>query len=173
MKYKALISTISIMIIAFSSLAQVTGTFIDVRDSIVYKTVQMDGQIWMAENLKYKTDSNSWCYDNNDSLCLKYGKLYSWEVAKKACPCGWHLPNDQEWQTMEIEGNVSDIILGGYRIANDVYIDKDYNGYWWSSSGYYVLYNWNRYMNYFDSWSQRYMNNLNKNSGLSVRCVKD
>ncbi len=52
--------------------------------------------MWMAENLNYKS-ANSWVYGNDEKNAPKYGRLYSWESAKAACPNGWRLPNDKEW----------------------------------------------------------------------------
>jgi uncharacterized protein (TIGR02145 family) len=50
----------------------------------------------MGANLNYQT-GNSWCYDNNASNCNKYGRLYDWNTATKACPAGWRLPTNEEW----------------------------------------------------------------------------
>ena len=77
----------------------VMGVMIDSRDGQTYKTVTIGTQIWMAENLNYET-TNSYCYDDDPSNCSKYGRLYTWAAATTACPIGWHLPSDDEWNTL-------------------------------------------------------------------------
>ena len=103
------------------------GEILDERDGQVYKTVQIEEQIWMAENLNYvdsaKTPSllkNSWCYDNDQKRCDVAGRLYTWAAAmdfvktgcgygsacsltlpvQGICPLGWHLPSDAEWESL-------------------------------------------------------------------------
>jgi len=90
--------------------AQQQGTFTDTRDNKTYKTVTIGSQTWLAENLSFNATSGTKCYQNNPEMCKKYGVLYTWDAALSACPAGWHLPSDIEWQTM-VE------FLGGEEIA--------------------------------------------------------
>jgi len=115
----------------------------------------------MAENLNYDS-SGSKCYNNDPVNCKKYGRLYDWEMAMKACPEGWHLPNDKEWQTLldlvggekagknlksksgwsgfgAVPGNGSDkynfsALSGGYGSSGGNFYYVGNGGYWWSAS---------------------------------------
>jgi len=80
--------------------AEFEFAFIDTRNGKKYKTTVIDGKVWMAENLNFKTQSGSWFYDDNPDNGEKYGRLYDWETASTVCPTGWHLPSRQEWQDL-------------------------------------------------------------------------
>ncbi len=72
----------------------------------------------MAENLNYAVDG-SFCYDNSESNCTLYGRLYIWAAVmgvastynsvtlgdsvnhQGICPDGWHVPRSSEWTTLE------------------------------------------------------------------------
>jgi uncharacterized protein (TIGR02145 family)/uncharacterized repeat protein (TIGR02543 family) len=182
----------------FVSPTVTSGTFYDSRNSKTYKTVKINNQTWMAENLNYPTDS-SWCYGNADSNCVKYGRLYGWNAAMSACPPGWHLPTRQEWgelatATGGIGTNGSSgwagknlkatsgwngtdnygfsALPGGYRYTNGSFHNAGYDsGYWWTATEGESSGAYGRDIYSYYVFMSEYA--TSKSVGNSVRCVQD
>jgi uncharacterized protein (TIGR02145 family) len=68
----------------------------DPRDGRTYPVVRLAGRSWLASNLDFKT-AESWCYNNDQSRCTDFGRLYSLEAARIACIPGWELPSEADW----------------------------------------------------------------------------
>jgi uncharacterized protein (TIGR02145 family) len=77
------------------------GTFTDERDGHEYKWVKIGNQIWMAENLAYQTSTGSYAYGNDENNVATYGRLYTLEAAQSACPVGWRLPSEADWEALK------------------------------------------------------------------------
>lgn len=90
-----------------SPIAGIPDTPITDFEGNTYNTVKIGDQVWMAENLKAKFTSDgtevveAYIYDNNESNLDEYGRLYTWEAAKKPFIEGWHLPSEAEWNILE------------------------------------------------------------------------
>ena len=177
-----------------ASFAQSAGTFKDSHDGKTYRTVKVGTAVWMAENLNFAA-KGSVCYENKDANCVKYGRLYDWDTALKACPAGYHLPSDDEWTALvnyaggeEKAGKMLksskgwksavginyygfSALPGGYGYADGSFYNAGNNGDWWSATGDDANGAWIRGMYYNDGSVGR--GNGSKSSLFSVRCVKD
>jgi hypothetical protein len=112
-------ATIALLLVCIAVFAQQKGSFVDTRDKKTYKTVEIGEQVWMAQNLDYHGSDGylGLCYGAEPRKnimkvenCKKYGRLYDWAEAGQACPEGWHLPSDKEWQILVD-------FAGGYEVA--------------------------------------------------------
>jgi uncharacterized protein (TIGR02145 family) len=98
-----------------------------------YNTTEIGTQCWMAQNMNVgiRIDSNlspsnngiieKYCINNEEDSCSVYGGLYNWnefmqysitEKAKGICPDGWHIPSENEWDTL-VEFLGGNLIAGG------------------------------------------------------------
>lgn len=74
--------------------------FTDTRDGQKYMVRNFGNSVWMIENLNYRTKNS--VYFKNDSIkyASEFGRLYSFSDASIACPEGWHLPSEIEWENL-------------------------------------------------------------------------
>ena len=158
--YVAILSGKIVRDIEKSNSLSAEETFKDSRDNKEYRIKKIGGQIWMAENLNYGGTNNNIgrYYDDNPDNGKKYGRLYTWEQAIEACPVGWHLPTNEEWQALinfiggdniagaKLKsksdwkiGGTDDFLFsalpGGLRFSsNGKFYNIGYKGVWWSAT---------------------------------------
>jgi uncharacterized protein (TIGR02145 family) len=118
-----------------------------------------DGKEWTTANLNVDT-SPSYCYDDAEPNCSRYGRLYTWESAQRGCRSlggGWRLPTDDEWRRMaDAYGGVGNdsleigratyaalaaggasgfnAVLGGNRSVDGKYERLEAHGFYWTAS---------------------------------------
>jgi len=142
-------------------------------------------------------------FENEPLYNIPYGKLYNWFAVmdpRNICPSGWHVPEESEWSTLisflggnEVAGNVlKETGIAHWKPNNDFatnssgftalpggarspFIGISYPalslGLFWSATpfddekaiGYYL----------FDAYQSIHTQEYQKQTGFSVRCVKD
>lgn len=197
-----------------------TGTVTDI-DGNVYQTIRIGDQWWMMENLEvthyrngepipHVTDDTTWSgltsgaycnYNNYTDNVATYGRLYNWyavDDTSNIAPEGWHVPTDEEWQTLidylgssVASGKLKETgtthwtspntgatnesgftaLPGGLRISsNGSFYNMGYYADFWSSAGYSGG-AWFRRLTYDNS--QVVYGSSDKRNCRSVRCVRD
>jgi uncharacterized protein (TIGR02145 family) len=155
------------------------------------------GKQWTTQNLSVQSVP-SYCYADLEHNCRQYGRLYTWESARRACHSlgdGWRLPTDDEWRQLAkqyggmhddapdggkeayqalLTGGRSgfDALLGGGRSQNGDYARQEGHGFYWTATE-------------SDSATARYYNfghgtmslyrqtDGEKERAFSARCVRD
>src|SRR5262245_21578750 len=163
-----------------------------------------DGRQWTTENLDLHILGfsinvlQSYCYEDSELNCRRYGRLYSWENARRVCQMlgdGMRLPTDDEWrQLAKHYGGVSEdaddrgkaaykgllaggssgfnALLGGGRSDDGQYARLEAHGFYWTAS---EIDGGNAWFYNFGKGGQA----LHRQSGgekqraFSVRCVRD
>jgi len=186
-KYLLFFSSLAFLLMQVKIYGQTTDSITDSRDRQVYRTVQIGEQTWLAENMNYVSE-NSWCYDNNSSLCITYGRLYDWESAKLACPNGWRLPSKSDFETLlsNVGGSGNNAFhalrdggssgfnayTGGWRNNTGEFNNIESYGFWWSATefpgnvvSYLNIDNDGRNIRVYEDYEGEW--------GFSVRCILD
>jgi uncharacterized protein (TIGR02145 family) len=118
-----------------------------------------DGKHWMTRNLDVNV-MPSYCYEEAELNCRRYGRLYTWESARRVCQSlgdRWRLPTDDEWRQLAKDyGGVSEdsadkgkaaykallaggnsgfnAVLGGGRDDAGQYARLEAHGFYWTAS---------------------------------------
>ncbi len=166
---------------------------VDTRDQKQYNTVKIGTQFWMAENLNYDTYDGAYCHGNDTDNCNKYGKLYEWDEATFACPNGWRLPSNEDWQILidylgenaghkirsdhgwNAEGNGDNssgfnALPASYFTSYGEFMELGSYTFFWSSTeedGYKA---WSTQLSYDSEIVRKYF--YSKNNAFSVRCLR-
>lgn len=162
-------------------------------DGNTYDTVVLGTQVWLTENLKttkyndgypipLAEENESWAstgraaycwYQNNQDYKDTYGAIYNWYAAQLheyICPVGYHVPTEEEWETLieYFNNSSSDVnesfktIHTGIRELDGSFTKSSYGGWWaYSPLGACV----NTGLNDFGY--------MPANAGFSIRCVKN
>ena len=155
-----------------------------------------DGKEWTTANLDVNV-SPSYCYDDAEPNCRRYGRMYTWESAQQVCRSlgdNWRLPTDDEWrQLARLYGGVSsdsadkgkasftallsggssgfNAVLGGNRSAGQ-YARLEAHGFYWTASendaATAPFYNFGKNGGAFHRQPQG-----EKQMAISVRCIRE
>jgi uncharacterized protein (TIGR02145 family) len=71
--------------------------FIDPRDNNIYKTIVVNGNVWLAEDLRFNSEnSHNPFYDDPVAGVYSDVRMY-WPDDYDAIPEGWRIPTKEEW----------------------------------------------------------------------------
>jgi uncharacterized protein (TIGR02145 family) len=155
-----------------------------------------DGKQWTTHNLDVNI-TPSYCYADAELNCRRYGRLYTWESAQRACQAlgdGWRLPTDDEWrQLAKHYGGVSEdsadkgkaaykallaggtsgfnALLGGGRSDDGQYARLEAHGFYWTASEIDAATGWSYNFGRGGVALHR-QSGGGKRNAFSVRCVK-
>lgn len=192
------LSSSSVVVSSSSVAVWVCGDSTVSRGGVEYKTVLINEQCWTKENMKYvPSTGTTMCYDNLESNCETYGRLYDYEAAALACPSGFRLPTQEEMIAMQ-EYSGADMYDAGKHLKTttgwtgengDDFLgfsalpggrcDEEQTcrnigatGYWWTSTE--KVKNSNHYTLFLtgDTDSFSASTTMDNDQYISVRCVK-
>jgi uncharacterized protein (TIGR02145 family) len=164
----------------------------------IYSSKRMaDGKQWTTHNLDADI-MPSYCYEDAELNCRRYGRLYTWESARRVCQSfgdRWRLPTDDEWRQMaKAYGGVSEdsddrgkaayktllaggssgfnALLGGGRSDDGQYARLEAHGFYWTASESDPASGW--YYNFGRGGQALHrQSGGEKQRAFSVRCVRE
>ncbi len=95
-------------------------------------SISINGLNWMTSNLMTNSPGGSWCPNNKESDCAKYGRLYLFKNAQNICPQGWRLPSKAEWKALS-QADIRQLNLSKSGVYDKTFRDLNRKAYYWSS----------------------------------------
>jgi uncharacterized protein (TIGR02145 family) len=156
-------AAVVVLSITLGAIGGVAGTLLLANEQTSSRTVtssrMADEKEWTTTNLNVNVQP-SYCYDDAEPNCRRYGRLYPWESAPRACRSlgdDWRLPSDDEWRqlakhyggiledsndsgeatykALSIGGSSGfDAVLGGSRMPDGLYERLAAHGFYWTAS---------------------------------------
>ena len=99
--------------------------FKDPRDGQKYRLVKIADRTWFADNVNFEAEG-SFCLEDDANNCMAYGRLYTWDAAKKACPAGYRLPAQADFESLWNAAGAD--YNAGYLLKTDYGWKGDTNG---------------------------------------------
>lgn len=156
-----------------------------------------DGKLWTTRNLDIEV-TGSFCYDDLPQNCRRYGRLYTWAAAQRACGAlgpSWRLPSNDEWRALVtqfgglreetadlgraaydalVAGGRSglEIVFGGGRATDGTYARGDAHGFYWTASESDDLHAWLYNLGRNGQSVNRHRDG-EKARAFAVRCISD
>lgn len=181
-----------------------------------YKTIKIGKQVWMAENLRtthlndntqipkvsftltwsdIRTPGYNWCEEDSLSYNTAFGAKYNWFTVNtgRLCPAGWHVPSDDEWETLVSFLGGSEFAASKLKETGTIHwispndwatnesgftalpgINSGFFEGWWTttpinSESFPVV--WGYGINYDNSQLNR--SDIQSTAGMNVRCMQD
>lgn len=161
-------------------------------------TIYTCGNLYLQEDQVYKYQ---WVYNDNEVNVAVYGRLYTWYAVtdpRGVCPVGWHIATEQEWEQLKknytkdaalplmdnsgkywepvknIKPNNSTgftALPAGQRTYSYYFDELNKMGHWWTSTTLNDEYANRISIRYSDKFLV--FHSSHKNTGLSVRCIKN
>ena len=107
--------------------AETEHQFTDERDGHDYWYTEVDGTMWMTQNLGWRGAGAP--FYNSEIMAEVLGQYYTWDDARTACPEGWRLPSEEEVKSFATSfGAVEDSNGSLVGMAGDFMADLYFNG---------------------------------------------
>ena len=111
-------------------------TLLDIRDNNIYNTKEINGTVWMLDNLDFVTNLSFDIPPEKKEFQLS-GRYYYLSELDSVCPVEWQLPDPEDWlryfeylvhtkstdMVLEFTGELTNFTFSGYKGKIDLFAD--------------------------------------------------